>query len=117
MLGRELNRIEHTQHFVEIAPGAHRVAEHQLDLLVGADYKHCSHSCVGSCGSPVASIPGVGRQHVIELCSLQFGVADHRVVHFVSLGLFNIRDPLAVTAYWVYAQTDNLAISLREIGL
>ena len=46
VLGRELHRIEHPQNLIEVAAGAHRIAEHQLDLLVGTDHEHGAHGGV-----------------------------------------------------------------------
>ena len=66
---------------------------------------------------PSDVVPASARQHVIELCDLEFRVADQRVVHSVALSLFDVRCPLSVTAYRVHAQPDNLAVSLREFGL
>src|ERR1035437_566956 len=54
MLRRELERIEHAQHLVEVAPRAHRIGKRQLDLLVGPDDEHGAHGLVvrGGCGPP-----------------------------------------------------------------
>src|SRR6185436_19974469 len=108
---------EHSQHFVKVASSAHWVTEHQLDLLVGTDYEHGAYSCVRGCGTPFATIASIGRQHVVKLGNLKLGIADHRVVHFVSLGLFDIRCPFVVGAHRVHAQSDNLAVPLCEFRL
>ena len=52
VLGRELDRIEHAQHFVEVASRAHGIAEHQLDFLVRPHHEHRAHGGVVSrrCG-------------------------------------------------------------------
>ena len=66
---------------------------------------------------PSDVFPALGRQHVVELGDLEFRVADHRVVHFVALGLFDVRGPLAVAAHRVHAQPDDLAVALGEFRL
>src|SRR5580693_5664886 len=40
VLGRELNGIDDAQDLVEVAAGAHGIAELQLDLLVGTDHEN-----------------------------------------------------------------------------
>ena len=45
-LGGQLQRVDHTQHLVEVAPSRHRVDEDQLDLLVWADDEHVAHRLV-----------------------------------------------------------------------
>ena len=51
VLGAELQRIEQTQHLVEVAAAGHRVDEHRLDLLVGPDEKYRAYSLVIRCGA------------------------------------------------------------------
>ena len=113
----ELNRIEDPQNFVKVAAGAHRVNEHQLDLLVRADQEDRAHRGIVRRRATLGRGSRIARQHIIELCDLEFRVADQRVVHSVALSLFYVRCPFSVTAYRVHAQPDNLAVSLREFGL
>src|SRR5258705_6723361 len=35
----QLQRVDHSQHLVEVAPGGHRVDQDELDLLVRADHE------------------------------------------------------------------------------
>ena len=114
---RELNRIEDPQNFVKIAACGHRVHEHQLDLLVRADQENCAYRGVVSGRATFGGGSRIGRQHVIELCDLEFRIADQWVIHSVPLSLFYVHCPLSVTAYRVNAQPDNLAVPLCEFGL
>src|SRR5438132_292245 len=40
VLGRELNGIQNSQYFIKVAAGAHRIADHQLDLLVRTNHEY-----------------------------------------------------------------------------
>ena len=117
MLCRELDGIEHAQYLVEVAAGAHWVTEHQLDLLVRPDYEHSSHSSIGGRGAAFRCIACIRGEHVVQLGDFELRVANHRIVHFVSLGFFDVDCPLAVTAHRIDAQSDNLAITLLKLGL
>jgi len=117
VLGRELHGIEHSQHFVEITPGAHGIAELQLDLLVRTHHEYRAHGGIVRRGAAFGGVPALGRQHAIELGNLKFRVADHRIVHLVALGLLDVRRPLAVTAHRVHAQPDNFRVALGEFRL
>src|SRR5580693_4961522 len=114
---RELYRIEDPQNFVKVTACAHRVNEHQFDLLVRADQEHGAYRGVVHGRTTLGSGSRIGRQHVIDFCDFEFRVADQRVVHSVALSLFYVHCPLSVTAYRVDAQPDNLAVSLREFRL
>src|ERR1700676_4515670 len=46
VLRRELERIDHPQHLVEVAPCRHRINEDQLDLLVRPDHEHVADRLV-----------------------------------------------------------------------
>ena len=52
VLRRQLQRIDHAQHLVEVAAGRHRVDEDQLDLLVRPDDEHVAHGLVVGRGAP-----------------------------------------------------------------
>src|SRR5262245_10998108 len=114
---RQLNRIKNPQHFVEIAAGAHRVAEHQLDLLVWTDHEHCPYRRIGCRRTAFGSGSGIGRQHVIKLRNFELRVANQWVIHRMTLGLFNVFGPLSMTSYRVHTQAENLGVALRELGL
>ena len=101
-------RIEDAQHFVEVAAGAHRVAEHQLDLLVRTDDEDGAHGGVVGGGAAFAGVAGFGGQHVVELGDFELRVADHRVIDLVALRFFDVLGPLAVAADRVHAQADDL---------
>ena len=84
VLGGELHRIEDAQDLVEVAARRHRVGEHQLDLLVGADDEDRAHRRVVGGGAAVGA-DLVGGQHVVELGDLEVAVADHRVLDLGAL--------------------------------
>src|SRR5437899_7720213 len=117
VLGRELYRVEDPQHFVEVAAGAHGIAELKLDLLVRADYEYRAHGGIVSRSTALGSIPALCRQHAIELGDIELRIADHRVVDLVALSLLDIGCPLAVIAHRVDAQPDNFGVSLGEFRL
>ncbi len=56
-------------------------------------------------------------QHVEQLGHGHVGVADHRVVRLVSLGLLDVLGPLAMVLDRVDAEPDDLAVALLELGL
>ena len=66
---------------------------------------------------PSEVFAALGRQHAVELGDLELRVADHRIVHLVALGLFDVRRPLAVAADRVDAQPDDLGVALGEFRL
>src|SRR5215469_1317689 len=113
----ELQRIQHAHDFVKIAPTAHGITEHHLDLLVRANNKYGTHGRIVSGSAAFRAVSGLSRKHVIELCHLKFGVADHRIIDLVPLRLFDIVGPFNVIRHRVDAQADDLAIALSELGL
>ena len=66
---------------------------------------------------PSEVVPAVFRQHVVGLGHLELGVADHRVVQGVALGLLDVLRPLLVVAHGVDAQAEDLGVALVELGL
>src|SRR5262249_19786043 len=46
VFGGELERVDHPQDLVEVAPGGHGIDEDQFDLLVWADHEHVAHGVV-----------------------------------------------------------------------
>src|SRR5881397_4434331 len=54
----ELHRIQNTQNFVEVPAGAHRIAEHQFDLLIRTDNENSTHCRVECRSAAFGSIPG-----------------------------------------------------------
>ncbi len=51
---RKLNRIEDAQHFIEIAAGAHGIAELKFDLLIRTNDKNGAHRGIVSCGASLS---------------------------------------------------------------
>jgi len=71
-------RIEDPQDLVKVASRAHRVNEHQLDLLVGADHEHGAYRGIIRRRATIGRGSRIRRQHVIEFCKFEFRVADPR---------------------------------------
>src|SRR6266567_3439308 len=111
----QLKRIEQTQHFVEVAPGAHRIDEHRLDLLVGADDEHGADRRVVRRRSLSAAC--VGMDHVVGLRDLKVRIADHRVSYRRSLSLLDILYPGLVVTDGINAEPDDLGVALVELRL
>src|SRR5581483_4250084 len=93
VLGGELHGINHAQHLIEVAAGAHGITEHQLDFLVGADHKHGAHGGIIGCGAAFTALPRVGRQHAVELGDLQLRIPDHWIGYFMALRLLDVARP------------------------
>ena len=91
MLRRELNRIQHAQHFVKVAACAHRVAELEFDFFVRADYEYCAHGGVICRCAARGGGPAFGGQHAVKLGDSELGITDHGVIHPVPLRLLDIR--------------------------
>ena len=66
MLGSQLKRIDDPQHFVEVAPRAHRISNHQLDQFVRADHIDVAHGGVIGRSAALGTARGVDGQHAIE---------------------------------------------------
>ncbi len=101
VLGRELAGFEEAQHLVEVAAGAHRVGEHRLDLLVGADDEHRAHGGVVGGGAAFGHGAGAFRQHVVGGRHLELGIADHREGDGVALSLLDVLGPLGVVGHGI----------------
>ena len=112
-----MDGIEHAQHLIEIASAAHRIDQHQLDLLVRTNNEHRSHGGVVCGRAAIAGGSRLGGQHVIELSHLQFGIADHGEGNFGALRFFDVTGPFAVTGHRVDAQADNFRVPLGELRL
>ena len=59
----------------------------ELDLLVGTDDEHAAHG---------RGVIRIWVNHVVLIGDLAIGVADHREVHWGSLGFANVAFPLDV---------------------
>ena len=101
----------------KLRPVRHRVDQDQLDLLVRPDDEHVAHGGVVGGRAAGRAVAGAGRQHVVELGDLQLGVADHRVVGRVALGLLDVLDPAVMVVDRVDADADDLDAALVELGL
>src|SRR5450755_928191 len=117
VLCRELNRVDDAQDFVEVATGAHRIAELQLDFLVGAYDKNGAHSSIVGGGPAFRRASTLGWQHAVHLGNFELGIADHRVVYFCALRLFDVGCPLLVVRHGIDTQTDDLDVALGKFRL
>ena len=115
--GRQLERVDHPQHLVEVAAGRHRVDEDQLDLLVRPDHEHVPHRLVVGRRALRRLAGGVGREHPVELRDVEVRVADQRVVGRVSLRLLDVARPLGVVVERVDGEPDDLHVPAVELGL
>ena len=111
-----MDGIEHAQNFVEIAAGAHGVAQHQFDLLIRTYDEDGANRGVGGGGAALGGVARIGRQHVVELGDLKLRVADHGEGDLVALGFFDVAGPFAVAGNRVYAQADNLTVAACKLG-
>src|SRR6266568_8754901 len=117
MLCGELHRIEHAEHFIEVAPGGHRIGQHQFDLLVRTDHEHGADRGVGGSSSAVARVACFGGKHSVEFGDFQIEIANHRVCHRMPLSSLNVADPLAMILYWIDAEAHDFAVALFKLRL
>ena len=115
MFRRQLAGIQESKHLVEVAPRAHRISQHRLDLPVRSDDEHGSHRGVVRRCPALSRCANVFRQHVVGLRHLQLGVSDHGVVDGVTLGLLDVLGPLLVITDGIHAEADDLAVALLEL--
>ena len=99
VLRRELQRIEHSQDFVEVASAAHRIDQHQFDFLIRADDEDGANRRIVSRCASLAAFTGFSRQHVVKFRNFQLWIADHRIGHFVTLRFLDIRSPFPVIVH------------------
>src|SRR5919201_4310018 len=114
---RQLQRVDHAQHLVEVAPGRHRVDEDQLDLLVRADHEHVADGLVVGRRPSRRVARGLGGEHPVELGDREVGVGDERVVGRGALGLLDGPAPRLVVARRVDGEADDLDVLAVELGL
>jgi hypothetical protein len=117
VLGGQLHGVEHAQDLVEVSARGHRVGQHQLDLLVGADDEDRAHGRVGRRGAALGAARLLGRQHVVELGHREVGVADHRIGGPMALRFLDVVGPAVMSVHRVDAQADQLGVALGELGL
>lgn len=117
MLGGKLQRIEHAQDLIEIATGAHRIAQLQLDLLIWAYHEHGANGSVIVWSSSLARVPTFSGQHAVELGDLKLRITNQRIVQFMPLCFFDIAYPLVVTGNRIRTQADNFAVTPSELRL
>src|SRR5580704_12626043 len=117
VFGRELNRIDDPENFVEVPARAHGITKLQLNFFVRTDHKYSAYGGIVRGRAALGRASTLGGQHAVELGDLQLRIADHRVVHLVALSFLNIDGPLAVTAHWVHAESDNFGVALGKFRL
>src|SRR5207237_130173 len=117
VLCSQLQRVNHPQHFIEIPTGRHWVHKYQLDLLVWPDDIDIAYGGVIGCLTRFGVACGVGWQHAVELCDIEIGICDDRVIWRITLGLLNILGPSLVIARGLDRYSDDLYISAIELWL
>ncbi|MNN24670.1 hypothetical protein D3C81_1381110 [compost metagenome] len=101
----QLQRIDHPQDLVEVAPGAGRVGDDQAHLLGRVDDEQRAHG---------EGVVGVRVDQVVEVGHLAVGVGEDREVDLGVLGLVDVLDPLQVRLHRVHRQGDGLDAALGE---
>ena len=71
VLRRQLQRVDHAQHLVEVAAGRHRIDQDQLDLLVRADHEDVADRLVVGRGAVGRVAGDVGGQHPYAFATLK----------------------------------------------
>src|SRR5262249_32902881 len=117
MFRGQLERVDYAQHFIEIAPGGHRVNDDQLDLLVGPDDENVAHGQIVHRRALGRITRSTGGKHPIELGDSQIGVSYEWIVRREALGLFDVGRPFRVRVHRVDAKTDNLGVAFVELRL
>src|SRR5439155_24210645 len=115
MLGRQLQRVDHPQHFVEVAPGRHRVDKDKLDLLVRPDDENISHCRVIGWLARFGIACCFGREHPVEFRDFEIRIADDWIVRRMTLSLFDVLCPSLMIASGIDRQSHNLHISALEL--
>jgi hypothetical protein len=106
--GGQLKRVDHPQNLVEVAAGARRVGDRELDLAVRTDHEHRAHR---------RGVIGVGMNHVIEVRHLAIRIGDNRIVGGVALRLGDVLAPPFMRSAVIDADGENLDVALVELGL
>jgi len=117
VLGVELDGIEDAEDFVKIASAAHGVDQHEFDFFVGTDHKYGANRRVVGGRAAFAAVARFGGQHVVEFRNFEFRIADHGIVHLMTLRLLNVAGPLAVAGDGIDAESDDFRVALGELRL
>jgi hypothetical protein len=114
---RELERVDHPQHLVEVPARRHRIDEDQLDLLVGADHEDVAHGLVVGRRSSLRLALDARRQHPVELRDREVRVADERIVGRRALRLLDVLRPGLVILCRIDGEADDLDVPPFELRL
>lgn len=117
MFSCQLHRVEHTQHFVEVAASGHRIDQHQFDLLVRTDDEYGANRGIVGGGPAGARLASFSRQHRVKLGDFQVEIADNRIGRFVALRLLDVGGPLSVVRYGIDTEADDFAVPLGKFGV
>jgi len=115
MLGRQLQRIDHAQHFVEVAPRRHRIDKDKLDLLVWPDDENVSNRRVIGWLARFGVACGIGRKHPVEFRDLEVRIADDWIVRRMTLSLFDVLRPSLMISGRIDRQSHDLHISALKL--
>src|SRR5690606_32790058 len=104
----ELQRVDHPQDLVEVAPGAGRIGDDQAHLLVRVDDEQRAYG---------ERVTGVRVDQVVQTGDLAVGIGQDRKVDPGVLGLVDVVDPLDVRVHRVHRQGDGLHAAPGELVL
>ena len=107
---------EHPQNLVEVAARRHRVGQHELDLLVGADDEDRAHCLVQGRRAIFRGAGLLGGQHVVELRHLEIAVGDDRIIDPRALRLLDVAEPAGMAVDRIDAEPDELGVASGELG-
>ena len=108
---------EQPQHLVEVAAGRHRIDQHRLDQLVGADQVDRADGLVGRRGAALRACAGVGREHVVELGDVEIVVGDDRILTVAIADAVDVLQPATWSSTGSTDRPMTLALRLLELGL
>ena len=114
---RQLERVDHPQHLVEVAAGGHRIDQDQLDLLVRADHEDVADGLVVRRSALGRVALDVRRKHPVRLRDLELRIADQRIVGRRALRLLDVLRPPLVVVERVDRESDDLHAALVELRL
>src|SRR5215469_3431637 len=116
MAARELDRVDCSQHLVEVAPGLHGIHGDKPDSFVGVYHEDATHGPVVHRASRRGVALGVGFQRPVELGHAQIGVGDDGISGPRALGLLDVIKPRIVVRDRIHRQADELHVPALELG-
>ena len=103
----QLQGVDQTQNFVEIATRAGWVGQRSPDNLFGVDDKHAADR--GRCRS-------IGVDHVIQRSYLAIGISEDREVDGGVLGVVDVQKPAVVRLQRIHTDGDGLDVARSKLA-